>query len=104
MSSLSVSASQFEVIETNLNVELITPILGDLGLLSLSDRVKLSNKSQKPAVKLILKKAKQHPEGSKLFQSALVQTKVNDGHQKILEVLYHMEDLSSQRRGTIQRY
>jgi len=102
MSSLSVSASQFEIIETNLNVELITPILEDLGLFSPSDTEKLSNKSQKPAVKLILKKVKQHPEGSKLFQSALEQTKINNGHQKILEVLYHMEDLSF-KRGTIQR-
>lgn len=101
MSALSVSISEFEVVQANLNVEVITPVLEELGLLSLPDRVKLVNKSQKPAVKLILKKAKHASEGSKLFRYALEQTKTEDGHRKILQVLYHVEDLSLQGKGII---
>ena len=101
--TLSVSISEFEVIQANLNVELIIPALEDLGLLSLPDKVKLVNKSQKPAVKLILKKAKQHSEGSKLFRYALEQTKADEGHRKILQVLYHVEDLSLQGKGISYR-
>ena len=100
MSSLSISSSEFEVIETHLNVELITPILENLGLLLPVDKEKLTRKPQKPAVKFILKKAKQHAEGSKLFRNSLEQTKTNEGHQKILRVLYHVEDLDLQVQGT----
>ena len=85
--SLSVSPSEFEVIQANLNVELITPVLDDVGLLTPLDKVKLADKSEIPAVKLILKKAKQHSEGSKLFCNALQQTKADGGHRKILQVL-----------------
>ena len=99
MSGLTVSISDFEVVQANLNVEQIIPVFEDLGLLSLPDKVKLINKSQKPAVKFILKKAKHHPEGSKLFRYALEQTKADEGHQIILQVLYHVEDLSLHRKG-----
>ena len=77
MSSLAVSVSQFEVIETNLNVELIIPVLEDSGLLSSPDKEKLAQKSQKQAVKFILKKVKQQPESSKLFHDVLEKTKAN---------------------------
>ena len=99
--SLSVSPSEFEVVQANLNVELITPVLDDVGLLSLPDKVKLVNKSQKPAVKLILKKAKENSEGFKLFRYALEQTKADEGHCKILQILYHVEDLSLQGKGIV---
>lgn len=99
MSALSVSISEFEVIQANLNVELIIPVLEDLELLSLPDKVKLVNKSQKPAVKFILKKTRSHSEGSKLFHYALERTKADEGHQKILQVLYNVEDLSLQGKG-----
>ena len=99
--SLSISASQFEVIEKHLDVELLTPVLKDLGLLLPADIEKLAGKLKKPAVKFILKKAKQHSEGFKLFCDSLEQTKTNEGHQKILRALYHVEDLGLQVQGTV---
>ena len=93
MSSLSISVSQFEVIEANLNIELIVPALENVGLLLSSDKEKLTGKLQKPGVKFILKKVKQHSEGSKLFRHCLEQTKTNEGHQKIFQTLYPTEDL-----------
>ena len=101
MSSLAVSVSQFEVIETNLNIELIIPVLEDLGLLSSPDKEKLAQKSQKQAVKFILKKVKQQSESSQLFHDALEKTKANVGHQNILQVLYPAEDLDFQIDGMI---
>ena len=93
MSSLSISVSQFEVIEANLNIELITPVLENVGVLLPSDKEKLAGKLPKPGVKFILKKVKQHLEGSKLFCHCLKQTIPNEGHQKILQVLYPTENL-----------
>ena len=101
MSSLTVSASQFEVIETSLNIELIIPVLEDFGLLSSADKQKLAEKSQKQAVKFILKKVKQHPESSKLFRDVLEKTNKNAGHQKILQVLYPAEDLDLHIDGMV---
>ena len=101
MSSLSVSASQFKVIEASLDIKLIIPVLEDLGLLSLSDKENLAEKSQKQAVKFILRHVRQHSEGLKLFHDVLEKTKANVGHQKVLQVLYPTEDLELQADGMI---
>ena len=98
MSLPVVPSSHFEVIEANLNVKLIIPVLEDVGLLSPSEKDKLASKSQKQAVKLILKNARQHSDGSKLFCYALEQTKADEKHRMILQLL---EEFNSQEKGTI---
>ena len=92
MPSLSVTSHEFEVVLENLNISLITPILLDLELISHQDKDKIESKSQKPAVKLILKSAKHHPEGAELFQYALERSREYEGHRKILADLYHKDD------------
>ena len=92
MPSLLVSSYEFEVVLENLNTSFITPILLDLKLISHQDKSKIESKSQKPAVKLILKSAKHHPEGAELFRHALERSREYEGHRKILAVLYQQDD------------
>jgi len=95
---------EFETVNTNLNVELIVPILFDVGVLTLQDRDKVASKSQKPAVKLILQRLKSYPDGDEEFQHALEKSREHYGHQIILSALYHMEISSLQMKGMIKSY
>ena len=79
---------EFTVVNDNLDVDLIAPILLDLKLLSSQDNDKLVTKTRKAAIKLIINRAKEHADGAELLFSALERSKKHKGHQKILLVLY----------------
>ena len=84
----ALTVSEFTVVNDNLDVDLIAPILLDLKLLSSQDNDKLVNKTRKAAIKLIINRAREHSDGAKLFQSALEKLLEHKGHQKILSALY----------------
>ena len=78
------------MVNDNLDVDLIAPILLNLKLLSSQDEEKLQSvtKTRKAAIKLIIKRAKEHADGAELFCDALEKSKKHKGHQKILSELY----------------
>ena len=95
----TLSVSEFQVVLENLDIDQIVPILLDFELLSPQDHEKLVKKSGKPAVKIIINKAKEHAEGAELFQYALEETREHKGHRKILSVLFTAGSSNSQKKG-----
>jgi len=93
------TVSEFQVVSNNLDVDRIVPILLKLDLLSTQDHEKLVQKSGKPAVKIIINRAKEHEKGAELFQHALEESKEDEGHQKILSVLFPAGVSKSQEKG-----
>jgi len=89
--------SEFKDVFENLDVDCIVPILMDLKLLSPQDRDKLGSKSKKPAVKIIINKAREHEDGAELFQCGLMKSLEIVGHQKILSVLFPKANLLQQQ-------
>jgi len=88
--------SEFKDVLENLDVDCIVPILVDLKLLLSKDCAKLANKSGKPAVKLIINKAREHDNGAELFQHALIKSFEIEGHQRILSLLFPKANLFQQ--------
>ena len=92
--------SHFQEILDNIDVKLITPLLTSSEVISFEDEVELEKKSKKQAVKFILRKLRNHGNGDSVFRNCL-KTSQSEGHQKILLLVYKMNNSDSQEKGML---
>ena len=69
-------------------------------MISVEDQVELEKKSKKQVVKFILRKLRHHVNGDNVFRNCL-KTIQSEGHQKILLLVYKMNNSDSQEKGML---
>ena len=79
----------FQDILDNIDIKLITPFLTTSGIISADIQTELEKALKKPAVKLMLRKVRNHTNGNVLFKDCLTKTSESQGHQNLLSILYN---------------
>ena len=93
--------SHFQDILDNLDVKLIAPLLINSHIISADDHTELEKKSNKTAVKFVLRKIRDHDNGDVVFKDCLTKTSKSQGHKKLLMLLYSSKDSDS---GNIESF